>query len=135
VDRHPVWSARKYGILPKTIIVLGVGKGGNPGERWAETKEELEAAGSFRSPDRSGIAGGRILLWHPELLTAADSLCTHFFHFPTNGSGLPTEVRDLAETFSRRYEKPTLVVSPSFVEPNYNEDGKEWPSRRRCGPT
>ena len=37
-----IWSARRYGILPKTIVVLGVGKGGNPGEDWAETKEELE---------------------------------------------------------------------------------------------
>jgi len=118
-----VWSARKYGILPKTIIVLGVGKGGNPGENWAETKEELEQQIRFVrliAPESPGVGffGGT-----PELLTRADALCAHFFHFPTNGSGLPTEVRDLAGTFSRHYEKPTLVVSPSFVEPDYNENG------------
>jgi len=119
-----VWSARKYGILPKTIIVLGVGKGGNPGENWAETKEELEQQIRFArliAPESPGVG---FYSGTPELLTSADALCAHFFHLPTNGSGLPAEVRDLAKTFSRRYEKPTLVVSPSFVEPNFNEDGK-----------
>ena len=119
-----VWSARRYGILPKTIVVLGVGKGGNPGENWAETKEELEQQIRFVrliAPESPGIG---FYSGTPELLTDADALCAHFFHLPTNGSGLPAEVRDLAKTFSRRYEKPTLVVSPSFVEPNYNEDGK-----------
>jgi hypothetical protein len=119
-----VWSARKYGILPKTIIVLGVGKGGNPGENWAETKEELEEQIRFVrliAPESPGVG---FYAGTPELLNAADAMCAHFFRFPTDGSGLPTEVRDLAQTFSRRYEKPTLVVSPSFVEPNYTEDGK-----------
>lgn len=119
-----VWSARRYGILSKTIIVLGVGKGGNPGENWAETKEKIEQQIRFArmiAPESPGIG---FYSGTPELLTAADNLCAHFFHYPTNGSGLPAEVRDLAKTFSRRYEKPTLVVSPSFVQPNYKEDGK-----------
>src|SRR5271157_392308 len=118
-----VWSARKYGLLPKTIMVLGVGKGGKPGENWAETKEELEQQIRFIrliAPESPGVG---FYSGTPELLTAADALCSRFFHFPTNGSGLPAEVRDLARTFSRRYEKPTLVVSPSFVQPNYNENG------------
>ena len=119
-----VWSARKYGILPKTIIVLGLGKGGNPGENWAQTREELEQQMRFArliAPESPGIGfyGGT-----PELLTAADALSARFFSFPTDGSGLPAEVRDLAKAFSRHYNKPTLVVSPTFVEPNYNEDGK-----------
>ncbi|MGA3323013.1 MAG: hypothetical protein ABSF45_00945 [Terriglobia bacterium] len=118
-----VWSARKYGLLPKTIIVLGVGKGGNPGENWAETKEELEQQIRFVrliAPESPGVGffGGT-----PELLTSAGALCAHFFNFPANGSGLPEDVRALATTFSRRYEKPTLVVSPNLVEPNYNENG------------
>ncbi|MDR3674664.1 MAG: hypothetical protein P4N24_04190 [Acidobacteriota bacterium] len=119
-----VWSARKYGILPKTIVILGVGKGGNPGEDWAETKEELEQQIRFVrliAPESPGVGffGGT-----PELLTSADALCEQFSHIPTNGSGLPADVRAVAQTFTRRYAKPTLVVSPSFVEPNYTEDGK-----------
>lgn len=119
-----IWSARKYGILPKTIAVLGVGKGGNPGENWAETKEELEQQMRFvrlLAPESPGIG---FYSGTPELLTAADAVSAHFFDFPTDGSGLPTEVREIAKTFSRRYEKPTLVASPSYVEPNYTEDGK-----------
>ena len=118
-----VWSARRYGLLAKTIVVLGVGKGGNPGENWAETKEELEQQLRFVrliAPESPGVG---FYSGTPELLTAADALCSRFFHFPANGSGLPAEVRDLARTFSRRYAKPTLVVSPRLVQPNYNADG------------
>ena len=119
-----VWSARKFGILPKTIAVLGVGKGGNAGEDWAETKEELEQQMRFVrmiAPESPGIGfyGGTA-----ELLAAADALSAHYFDYPTDGTGLPTEVRDLTATFARPHEKPTIVVSPSFVEPNYTEDGK-----------
>jgi hypothetical protein len=116
------WSARKYGILPKTIFVLGLGKGGNPGEDWAETKEELERQIRFVrliAPESPGIGffGG-----NPEMLASADALSGQFFHIPTNGSGLPAEAVDLARTFTRRYPRPTLVVSPSFVEPNFTAD-------------
>jgi hypothetical protein len=119
-----VWSARRYGMLPKTIVVLGVGKGGNPGEDWAETKEELEQQIRFVrmvAPESPGIGffGGT-----QQLLASADALCAHYSHLPTNGKGLPPEVREIANTFSRHYDKPTLVASPSFVEPNFNEDGK-----------
>jgi len=117
------WSARKFGILPKTIFVLGVGKGGNPGEDWAETKEELEQQIRFVrliAPESPGVGffGGT-----PELLNAADALCAHFMQIPTTGAGLPEEVRNLAQTFSHRYANPTLVVSPSFVQPDYKENG------------
>ena len=119
-----VWSARRYGILPKTIVVLGVGKGGNPGENWAQTTQELEQQIRFVrliAPDSPGIGffGGT-----PELLARADALCAHFSDLPTDGSGLPADVVALAKTFSSRYEKATLVVSPDMVEPNYNENGK-----------
>ena len=33
-----VHAARMHGLLPKTIVALGLGKGGNPGEDWARTK-------------------------------------------------------------------------------------------------
>lgn len=118
------WSARKYGLLPKTIFVLGLGKGGNPGEDWAETKEELEQQMRFVrliAPESPGIGffGGT-----PELLAAADALCARFPGFPASGFGLPTEVREVAATFTQHYAKPTLVASPSLVGPNYTEDGK-----------
>jgi hypothetical protein len=119
-----VWSARRYGILPKTTVVLGVGKGGNPGENWAQTKEELEHQIRFLrliAPESPGVGfyGGTA-----ELLAHADALCARFSDLPSDGSGLPADVRALATTFSGRHEKPTLVVSPDLVEPNYNEDGK-----------
>jgi hypothetical protein len=118
-----VWSARKYGILPKTIMVLGVGKGGNAGENWAETKEELEQQIRFVrliAPESPGVGfyGGTA-----ELLAGADALCARFSDLPTDGTGLPEDVRALAATFSERHEKATLVISPDLVEPNYNEDG------------
>ena len=119
-----VFSARRYGILPKTIAVLGVGKGGNPGEDWAETKEELEQQIRFVrliAPESPGVG---FFTGTPELLAHADALCTRFSHIPTDGSGLPADLISLAAIFSSRHEKPTLVVSPSLVEPNYTEDGK-----------
>lgn len=58
------------------------------------------------------------------LLAQADILCAHFSDLPTDGSGLPADVLALAKAFSKRYDKPTLVVSPDLVKPNYNEDGK-----------
>jgi hypothetical protein len=118
-----VWSARKHGILPKTIVVLGVGKGGNAGENWAETKEELEQQIRFVrliAPESPGVGfyGGSA-----ELLAGADALCARFSDLSTDGSGLPEDVRALAATFSGRHEKATLVVSPDLVETNYNDDG------------
>jgi hypothetical protein len=118
-----VWSARKYGILPKAIVVLGVGKGGNPGESWAQTKEELEQQIRFVrliAPESPGVGffGGTA-----ELLACADAMCARFSDLPTDGSGLPVDLLALAKTFSSRHEKATLAVSPDLVEPNYNEDG------------
>jgi len=118
-----VWSARRYGILPKTIVVLGVGKGGYPGENWAQTKQELEQQIRFVrliAPESPGVGffGGTA-----ELLACADALCARFSDLPADGSGLPAGLLALATTFSSPHKKPTLVVSPDLVEPNYNEDG------------
>lgn len=119
-----VWVARLYGILPKTIVVLGLGKGGNPGETWATTREELERQIRFVrliAPESPGIGlyGGT-----PELLADADALCAHLFDRPASSAGLPPDVVALARTFSSQYAKPTLVVSPDLVEPNYQADGR-----------
>ena len=118
-----IWSARKYGLLPKSIVVLGVGRGGNPGEIWAETKEELEQQMRFVrmvAPESPGVG---FFAGPADLLTAADNLCLHYFDFPADGSGLPAEIREVAKTFSSHYEKATLVASPSLVGPDYTEDG------------
>jgi len=129
-----LWSARRYGILPKTIAVLGVGKGGNPGEDWAETPEELERQIRFLrllAPESPGVGfyGGT-----PELLARADALCARFSALATDGSGLPADLRALAAIFSGRHEKPTLVVSPDMVEPDYREDGKALAEPRTFRP-
>ena len=118
-----VWSARRYGILSKTIVVLGVGKGGNPGETWAQTKEELEQQIRFVrliAPESPGVGfyGGTA-----ELLARADALCARFADLPTDGAGLPADVLAVAKTFSSRHEKPTLAVSPDLVQPDYDENG------------
>lgn len=118
------WSARYYGILPKTIFILGLGKGGNPGEIWAQTPQELEQQMRFVrliAPESPGIGffGGT-----PELLASADALSGRFFRFPTNGAGLPREAIDVAQIFNKHHEKPTLVISPFFVEPNFTADAK-----------
>ncbi len=115
-----VQSARIHGVLPKTIVALGIGKGGNPGEEWARTKEELEQQVRFvrmLAPEAPGIgfySGGD---W-PELVAKADELCSHYADLPTDGSKLPADVAALGRFFSERHEKPVLVCSPMLVEPN-----------------
>ena len=116
-----VQSARIRGILPKTIVALGVGKGGNPGEDWARTKEEIEQQIRFVrficGPESPGIgfySGGD---W-PQLIAKADEVCGHYFDLPTDGSGLPADVVAAAKVFTDRHAKPTLVLCPDWVEPN-----------------
>jgi hypothetical protein len=119
-----VWAARMDGILPKTIVVLGLGKGGNAGENWAASRKELEQQIRFVrliAPDSPGIGfyGGT-----PELVASADALSAKLFRHKANGHGLPADARALAKTFSSPHAKPTLVVSPDLVEPNYEENGR-----------
>ena len=79
-----VQSARIHGILPKTIVALGIGKGGNPGEEWACTKEELEQQVRFVrmiAPEAPGIGFYSGSDW-PELLAKADELSQPLFRSP-----------------------------------------------------
>ncbi len=115
-----VQSARIHGVLPKTIVALGIGKGGNPGEEWARTKAELEQQIRFvrmLAPEAPGIgfySGGD---W-PELIAKADELCRRYSDLPADGSQLPADVSVLGRFFSGPHEKPVLVCSPILVEPN-----------------
>lgn len=130
-DKNQYWwmaaqaqSARIHGLLPKTIIVLGLGKGGNPGEIWACTKEELEQQIRFVrliAPESPGIgffSGGN---W-PELVDTADQLCGHYGDLPTDGTGLPADVVATARIFSQAYAKAMIVACPQWVEPEHNAD-------------
>jgi hypothetical protein len=115
-----VQSARIHGLLSKTIVALGIGKGGNPGEEWACTKAELEQQVRFVrmiAPEAPGIGFYSGSDW-PELLAKADELSSRYFDLPTDGSKLPADVAALGKFFSERHEKPLLVCSPALVEPN-----------------
>ena len=117
-------SARVHSVLAKTIVVLGIGKGGNPGEEWARTKEELERQIRFArmiAPESPGI--GFFPAASPELMAKADQLCSHYFDLPTDGSKLPADVAALGKFFSEHHAKPVLVCSPTLVEPNRSAGG------------
>jgi hypothetical protein len=115
-----VQSARIHGVLSKTIVVLGIGKGGNAGEEWARTQEELEQQIRFvrmLAPEAPGIGFYSGTDW-PELLAKADELSGHYFELPTDGSQLPADIAALGKCFSEHHERPVLVCSPTLVEPN-----------------
>jgi hypothetical protein len=114
-----VHAARMHGLLPKTIVALGLGTGGNPGELWARTPEELQRQLRFVrliAPESPGV--GFFCAATPELMAQADALCSRFFELPTDGAGLPDDVKTLARLFSGRHEQPALVASPVWVEPD-----------------
>ena len=113
-----VQAARMHGLLPKTIVALGLGKGGNPGEDWAQTNEELEQQIRFVrliAPESPGIG---FFSGTPALYAKADELCSRYFDIPTDGSKLPGDVVALAKLFTSPHEKPNLVCSPVWVEPD-----------------
>jgi len=118
-----VRAAQFQGIMHKTIIGLGLGIGGNPGENWAETKKELEQQIRFLrliAPESPGVAffAAGADRGEPGLLAFADELCGRFDQIPTDGSGLPQDVMVLYKMFSKPRKKPTLVVSGCLVEPD-----------------
>jgi len=119
-----VHAARLHGLLNKSIVVLGLGKGGNPGEEWAQTKEELEQQIRFVrliAPESPGIgffAPGA----SDELLARADELCARYFDAAVSPYILPRDVQALMWLFTERRDKPTLICSPAWVEPNRSAD-------------
>ena len=62
-----VWSARRYGILPKTIVGSRRGEGRQSRRGLGGNKRGTRTADSFRSHDRSRIAGRGIFRRHPRI--------------------------------------------------------------------
>ena len=118
-----VAAARMAGLLDKTIVGLGLGVGGRPGETWAKTKAELEQQIRFvrlvapESPGVGFFAAG-VMNGEPGLLAYADELCGRFQQLPTDGSGLPDELLQLHKTFAEPHKEATLVGCPRWAEPD-----------------
>jgi hypothetical protein len=122
-----VKAAQLQGLMHKTVVALGLGIGGNAGEKWACTKKELEQQIRFLrliAPESPGIAffAAGAEKGEPGLLTYADKLCEKFDQIPTNGSGLPKDIIELYKTFSKKRKNPAIVVSNFWAEPDRSEE-------------
>jgi hypothetical protein len=120
-------AAQLQGLMRKTIIGLGLGIGGNPGENWAETKRELEQQVRFLrliAPESPGVAffAAGADRGEPGLLEFADDLCSRFDRIPTDGAGLPEDLLALHRKFSEPRETPTLVTSGRWAEPDRSRE-------------
>ncbi|MFP4058726.1 MAG: hypothetical protein ACLF0G_17805 [Candidatus Brocadiia bacterium] len=118
-----VVAARLQGLMHKTVVGLGLGIGGRPGERWAASREELERQVRFVrlvAPESPGIAffAAGAKRGEEGLLEHADRLCAALDEVPADGSGLPPEALELHRTLSREPERPTLVACGRWAEPN-----------------
>jgi len=118
-----VRAAQYQGLMHKTIVGLGLGIGGNPGDKWAATKKELEQQIRFLrliAPESPGVAffAAGVNRGEPGLLAYADELCNRFDQIPTDGSGLPREVIELYKTFTEPWKRPMIVASSRWVEPD-----------------
>lgn len=119
-------AARLNGLLEKSIIGLGLGAeskelGGHP---WTRTREELEQQLRlirFVAPESPGVAF--FGLWgldkHPLKRQQVDELSGQFRKIPTDGTGLRPELLELGKTFTKRYAKPAIFCSSTFVMPNF----------------
>ena len=116
----PLMAAKFGGLERKSIAVLGLGVGGQPGERWAATCAEVEQQVRFArrlAPDAPGMGfyGGDK---QPELLACADQLCRRFSELSPDGAGLDAKAREMADAFVGNFQEPVLACSPIYVEPN-----------------
>ena len=118
-----VRAAQLQGLMHKTIVGLGLGIGGNPGENWAANKKELEQQIRFLrliAPESPGVAffAAGVNRGEPGLLAYADELCKGFDQIPTDGSGLPKDVIELYQIFARPRTQPFIVASGRWAEPD-----------------
>jgi hypothetical protein len=120
-------AAQLQGLAHKTLIALGLGLGGNPGETWAVTKKELEQQVRFLrliAPDAPGIAfySAGIKQGEPGLIEYADELAGKIDQIPANGAGLPKKTLDLYEKIYRPGTRPLIVASGLWAEPDRSSD-------------
>ena len=123
-----VRAAQLQGLMHKTIVGLGLGIGGKPGENWAATKKELEQQIRFLrliAPESPGVAffAAGVNRGEPGLLSYADELCKRFDHILTDGSDLPKDVLELYETFAKPRSQPFIVACGRWAEPD-----RSWPN-------
>jgi hypothetical protein len=112
-------AARLQGLLDKCVVLLGLGTGGQPGEVWPNTKEDVERQARFVrlvAPEVRGI-GFFVGKADPEVVSYADDLCGRFLDLPADGAGLPAAALVLHQTLASRPEGPFLVCAPSWVQP------------------
>ncbi|MDP6438494.1 MAG: hypothetical protein QGH74_02570 [Candidatus Brocadiia bacterium] len=131
-------SARLNGLVDRTIIGLGLGAESEVwgGHYWTRTKEELEEQVRlirYVAPESPGVtffgqAGHYARGKEGVTITLKDveAVVSKFREYPTDGSGISPEVMEVAKQFTKRYEKPALACSPSWVQPNYSA-GKPGP--------
>ncbi|MGD2245428.1 MAG: hypothetical protein PVI11_02655 [Candidatus Aminicenantes bacterium] len=119
-----VYVARMHGLLEKSIVALGLSPPNSKDEQsWASTEKEVEQQLRFVrliAPESPGV-GFFAPAASPELLRYADKLCERFHDIPTDGTGLPEDVLRVHRLFTNSYDRPTLVTSPVWVEPNREE--------------
>ncbi len=115
-----VIAARMNRVMDKSIVLLGLGTGGQPNEDWPATKEEVERQVRFVrliAPESKGI-GFFVGKVDPEVSDFADELCSRFFDLPTDGTGVPGEAVELWKKLNGRHDGAFLVCAPSWVQPD-----------------
>jgi hypothetical protein len=115
-----VLAARMNRVMDKSIVLLGLGTGGQPDESWPSTKDEVERQVRFVrliAPESKGIGffAGKV---DPEVVGFADDLCSRFFDLPTDGTGVPAEAVDLVKKLTGPHDAPFLVCAPAWVQPD-----------------
>lgn len=131
-------AARLNGLLEKSIVGLGAGRCSRDNIDWAKTREEMEEQIRFirlvapESPGVGFFAVAGNMKDQPITLKDIDEICGRFQDIPTDGTGLRPELIELHKTFSKRYRKPALVCSPSWVQPNFSP-GHLGPDREWIG--
>ncbi len=116
-------AAELSGLGHKSIVGLGAGKCARDNIPWAMTKDEMEEQIRFTklvAPDAHGLALFAVegnMKDQPITLEEIEEICGRWDEIPTDGTGLRPELTELAQVFTRRYEKPAIVSSSLWVHP------------------